>query len=87
MKDCEYRLPCNWCDKFNRVCDEAEYEINQQMSEIINCDHEWLIIETTETTGGTENTYRCSKCGAIRKKCFDGSVYVSCNSSDVRDWL
>lgn len=87
MKDCEYRLPCNWCDKFNRVCDEVEYEIYQQTLEPVECDHEWLIFEVTEGTGGRDFTYRCSKCGATKKKCFDGAIYETGYSDDIGSWL
>lgn len=84
MKDCEYRLPCNWCNKFDKVCDITTHGIH-----ISKCEHDWQFRGQTETTGGREITYYCNKCGITKiKKIFpDGSIYETGFSNDVKSWL
>lgn len=66
MKDCRYRLPCNWCDKHNRMCDEVLFEIHkqeQENTELKECEHEWIMIGSTIDSFDVVNHYTCSKCG------------------------
>ena len=28
-EECKYRLPCNWCDKYDRECDVVLWEIKE----------------------------------------------------------
>lgn len=72
MQDCKYRLPCNWCDKFNKFCDMSE-SIEIKLPDPNNCEHDWSI-EATYYVYPTESKneyprYRvkrvCRKCHAI----------------------
>ena len=42
MKECKYKLPCNWCDKFNKFCDMTE-QIEIKLPDQNNCSHDWKI--------------------------------------------
>lgn len=42
MKECKYRLPCNWCDKHNKYCDMVE-PITIDLSNIDKCNHIWEV--------------------------------------------
>lgn len=55
-KDCKYRLPCAWCDKYNRECYVIKNEVLKLQCE---CEHNWERIG--QNTGGTQ--YRCNRCG------------------------
>ena len=61
MKECKYRLPCNWCDKFEKHCN---------MIDDNSCEHDWLYIG--DNMGGYP-CYICSKCQmlSIRQKPMD----------------
>ena len=76
MKECKYRLPCNWCDRTNNYCDMVEPITT-------NCEHdehEWVFYKSTENTGGSQIYYRCRKCGAIRM------IDESCNIYESGEW-
>jgi len=67
MKDCKYRLPCNWCDKYDRMCEAVLLEIyiqekeeNEKQKE---CEHEWELTGSTVTSNDVINYYTCFKCG------------------------
>lgn len=62
MKDCKYRLPCNWCDRLNKYCDMVE-PIE------FKCDHDWVLYKTVSHTGGVDYHKRCRKCGTMRVEC------------------
>ena len=74
MKECKYRLPCDWCDKFNKKCEEVDY---YESSKPIICDHDWVFVKQTTNTGGTDIHYKCRKCNAIFIKSHDGISYES----------
>jgi hypothetical protein len=42
MKECKYKLPCNWCDKFNKYCDMTE-PIKIELPDPNKCDHDWKL--------------------------------------------
>lgn len=42
MKECKYKLPCNWCDKFNKYCDMTE-PIKIELPDPNKCDHDWKV--------------------------------------------
>lgn len=42
MEECKYRLPCNWCDKFNKYCDMVE-PIKIELPDPNKCDHDWKL--------------------------------------------
>lgn len=75
MKDCKYRLPCVWCDKYDRQCLLVEYEAAKQEREKNSkpkeCEHDWVFYESRTHTGGTDVYYKCYKCGAIKLVCND----------------
>lgn len=54
MKECKYRLPCNWCDKFDKHCDMTKQD---------TCEHDWLYIG--ENAIGN-SCYICSKCQMLK---------------------
>ena len=74
VQECKYRLPCNWCDKYNRPCEAIEYEVFNLEQE---CDHEWRLVELIKHTGGEDIHERCYKCGAMRLRSNDGTIYES----------
>ena len=76
MKECKYRLPCNWCDRANKYCDMVE----QITIKCEHDEHEWVFYKSTENTGGRQIYYRCRKCGAIRM------IDESCNIYESGEW-
>jgi hypothetical protein len=64
MKECKYRLPCNWCDKFDKFCDMSE-SIEIKLPDANTCDHDWMLYKTVIHTGGEDYHSRCRKCGAM----------------------
>ena len=76
MKECKYRLPCNWCDRLNKYCDMVE-PIKIELPDSNNCDHDWEYSNTVKHTGGDYIHYRCRKCGELRVKTYDGFEYES----------
>lgn len=74
MKECKYRLPCNWCDRLNKYCDMVE---PVTIVNTIKCEHEWGFYKSIEDTGGRRTYYRCYKCGAIKLVDEHGVVYES----------
>lgn len=86
LQECKYRLPCNWCDKYDRMCEAVLYEIYKENQEKNvgrpepkekKCDHQWSFWETRENTGGTYTYYRCNKCGSMMVRDSNGITYES----------
>ena len=76
MKECKYRLPCDWCDKFDKKCEEIDYYVLQKPKE---CNHDWILEEQEIVNQKVcYKTYKCSICKKrhIRKDELlkDGSV-------------
>lgn len=44
LMDCKYKLPCNWCEKFNEICVvvETELQIEKGKHNKKECEHEWI---------------------------------------------
>jgi hypothetical protein len=68
VRECKYRLPCDWCDKFNKKCDEVDY---YGLPDANTCKHDW-VLETTYISDLDENgkfIYRgrfvCRKCHEV----------------------
>ena len=66
MKDCKYRLPCNWCDRLNKYCDMVE-PIKIELPDTNNCDHDWILEYSTLFPSDDwipyyKNKYVCGKC-------------------------
>mgnify|MGYP003318824611 CR=1 FL=1 len=60
IKECKYRLPCNWCDRHNKYCDMVEpieIELPKQ-----KCNHEWKYGIQSKTG----YHYVCTKCGTMK---------------------
>lgn len=83
LKDCKYRLPCGWCDKYDIQCLLIEHEVGKQEQENnskqTECEHNWILEEQEIVNQKVcYKTYRCSICKKkhIRKdKLFkDGSI-------------
>ena len=70
LQDCKYRLPCNWCDKYDRMCKAVLTEIYKQRQKERNakeskseeCEHEWRY----EGELGNRHHYRCIKCNTLK---------------------
>lgn len=67
LQECKYRLPCNWCDKYDRMCEAVLVEIHKRQEEESigrpepkKCDHEWRFLGSNMT----DDYYICNKCGA-----------------------
>lgn len=75
VDNCKYRLPCNWCDKFNKFCDMTE-PIKIELPNPNNCDHDWEVESTRvfPADGGKPyyiTKYACRKCHTIRSEKTD----------------
>lgn len=88
LQDCKYRLPCNWCDKYDRMCEAVLFEINVGCKALTEHDCNWVVSKaeavTKEEAGcATYYTQRCSVCGKerIKKVEFDGN-----HKSNVTMW-
>ena len=70
---CKYRLPCGWCDKYDRRCEHIEALIAEaDWEKEHGCEHDWVLWSTTENNlklFSYTNIYVCTKCGKtdIRK--------------------
>lgn len=67
MKECKYRLPCNWCDKFNKYCDMTK-PIKIELPDQNKCDHHWKLEGSyvDSESGEWKHKYICNKCHEIR---------------------
>ena len=78
LRDCKYRLPCAWCDKYDRPCEAVQYEVAKQEQEknsnATKCDHNWEWISSS-SVGNV--TYRCTKCGTLKFQSPDGAIWES----------
>lgn len=82
MKECKYRLPCNWCDKLNKYCDMIEpIKIELPDANKYKCDHYWMYDKRITNTGGINDYYHCAKCGAIRLEAYDYNGNKICYES------
>lgn len=70
LQECKYRLPCNWCDKYDRMCEAVLFEIfkeeqerNRKPEECEHeCEHEWRY----EGQLGNRHHYTCIKCNTLK---------------------
>lgn len=67
MKECKYRLPCNWCDKFNKKCEEVDY---YKLPDPNICLHDWILekiyaCNSEESTLKYRGKFVCRKCHAV----------------------
>ena len=60
MTECKYKLPCGWCDKFDKECTETKCKNN-----ILQCDHDWRFECRMNGTVGKE-IFTCRKCGITK---------------------
>ena len=81
LRDCKYRLPCGRCDKYDKFCEAIQYEILKQEQEknlkSTECKHDWVLINSYTNSAGTNKTYKCAKCDAIKLVDGSGSIYES----------
>lgn len=71
MKECKYRLPCNWCDRFNKFCDMVD---GISMTIDVECEHIWEFFKSVVNIDGEYDYHRCRRCGmmkATRKEKFN----------------
>ena len=73
VKECEYRLPCGRCGKYNKDCD-APKDYNPKF----NCNHKWLTTKIVESDYVDDNGNKycvihqsCIYCGA-----YDGRIQM-----------
>lgn len=61
------------------LSEEYKGKEEEKTQDMIKCDHDWYFDKAIPLTRGTAYHYRCSKCGALRKRfCSDdGCVYES----------
>lgn len=61
------------------LSEEYKGKEEEKTQDMIKCDHDWYFDKAVTLTRGTAYHYRCSKCGALRKRfCTDdGCVYES----------
>lgn len=61
------------------LSEEYKGKEEEKTQDMIKCDHDWYFDKAITLTRGTAYHYRCSKCGALRKRfCSDdGCVYES----------
>lgn len=67
MKECKYRLPCNWCDKLNKLCDMTE-PIKIELPDPNKCNHDWRHQKSyiNAETGEYKHKYICNRCYEVR---------------------
>lgn len=66
IKDCKHRLPCNWCNKYDRQCEHIETLIAEANWEKIiehECEHEWYQYIIDYDKKRRYVAHICSKCG------------------------
>lgn len=68
MKECKYRLPCNWCDKFNKFCDMSE-PIKIELPNANKCDHDWKVEHTYMFPSDNAEPYYVTK--YVCRKCYE----------------
>lgn len=69
FKECKYKLPCNWCDKFNKYCDMTE-PIKIEFPDPEKCDHDWILEEiyvypSEDFKMYHRGKYICRKCHTV----------------------
>ena len=66
LQNCKYRLPCNWCDKYDRMCEAVLLEIYKEEQERNakqkECEHEWRYLGKLDD----RHHYKCIKCDALK---------------------
>lgn len=67
---CKYRLPCGWCDKYDRRCEyvealiaEAEWKNTMKHECEHECEHEWYQYIIDFDKERKYIAHICSKCG------------------------
>ena len=67
LRDCKYRLPCNWCDKYDRMCEAVLLELEKEkIKRQEKCEHDWVLWSTIKSGFKNINDtkiYICAKCG------------------------
>lgn len=66
LKECKYRLPCNWCDKYDRRCEHIEFEI-AKMNYREECEHDWTLTDHRGSRDIKIGEWTCSKCGEVKR--------------------
>lgn len=72
MKECKYRLPCDWCDKFDKKCEEVDYYELQNPN---TCEHNWKLLDEWFDYDNKYvlQRYLCKKCGETEFRADNGS--------------
>lgn len=77
LRDCKYRLPCAWCDKYDRECYAVQYEVAKMNSEPEripvpkeigeHCDHNWRDIYISNYIEGKKYALCiCENCKEVK---------------------
>lgn len=70
--ECKYKLPCNWCEKFDKQCSEMNCSCNNTFKNIQECEHDWMFYysyscyEEKEKRYYYRQVYKCRKCGITK---------------------
>ena len=73
LDSCKYKLPCGYCDKFDKPCDKvgAWWDLEEEKLEEktlrlqAECMHEWMLLKTTWNDYPLMHQveeYECRKC-------------------------
>lgn len=67
LQECKYRLPCDWCEKFNEICIvvETKLQIEKDKHNKKECEHEWICggdCFFDEVNNQFIKKYICKKC-------------------------
>lgn len=73
MKECKYKLPCNWCDKFNKCCDMVE-PIEIKLPDPNKCEHDWLTEQTYAYIDDNNNIQHVTLC--VCRKCMTRERHI-----------
>lgn len=66
--DCKYKLPCNWCDKFNKQCTEINCKHNDKCNHDWVCHHWYSYWNEKEQCPVREIIFQCRKCGETKSE-------------------
>lgn len=76
LKDCKYRLPCGWCDKYDRQCLLIEHEVGKQEnnSKPKECEHDWEIEYTYMSIPKDKNKEAYYVVKRVCRKCYESEL-------------
>lgn len=79
LRDCKYRLPCAWCDKYDRPCEACLYEITK--NEMVKMNNEPERIPVSNEIG----EHCCHDWKDILASYIEGNKYVLCVCENCKE--